>query len=70
MGYIKRSIEDNLLKSAETFKAVLLTGPRQVGKSTLLKKMFADRKYISLDDPFLEQQAKEKIGRASCRERV
>lgn len=59
MGYIKRSIEDNLLKSAETFKAVLLTGPRQVGKSTLLKKMFADRKYISLDDPFLEQQAKE-----------
>lgn len=59
MGYIKRSIEDKLLKSAETFKAVLLTGPRQVGKSTLLKKMFADRKYISLDDPFLEQQAKE-----------
>ena len=59
MGYIKRSIEDKLLKSAETFKAVLLTGPRQVGKSTLLKKMFADRKYITLDDPFLEQQAKE-----------
>lgn len=59
MGYITRSIEDKLLKSDETFKAVLLTGPRQVGKSTLLKKLFTGRKYISLDDPFLEQQAKE-----------
>jgi len=59
MDYIKRSIEDKLLKSSKTFKAVLLTGPRQVGKSTLLKTQFPNRKYISLDDPFLEQQAKE-----------
>ncbi len=59
MEYIRRSIEEKLLKSSETFKAVLLTGPRQVGKSTLLKKQFSDWKYVSLDDPFLEQQARE-----------
>jgi len=53
MRYIRRSLEEQLLKSVQTFKAVLLTGPRQVGKSTLLKKLFPDRKYISLDDPFL-----------------
>ena len=59
MAYIHRSIEEKLKKSAGTYKAVLVTGPRQVGKSTLLKKVFEGRKYVSLDDPFLEQQAKE-----------
>lgn len=59
MKYINRGIEENLRRATQTFKAVLVTGPRQVGKSTLLKKVFDDRKYISLDDPFLEQQAKE-----------
>ena len=59
MEYIKRSIEHKLLETSKTFKSVLLTGPRQVGKSTLLKNTFPGRKYVSFDDPFLEQQAKE-----------
>lgn len=59
MAYIHRSIEEKLKKAADTYKAVLVTGPRQVGKSTLLKKVFEGRKYVSLDDPFLEQQAKD-----------
>ena len=57
--YITRHLEEKLLKSNETYKSVLVTGARQVGKSTLLKQIFPDRKYISLDDPFLEEQAKE-----------
>ncbi len=57
--YIARSLETRLTKASETFKAVLVTGPRQVGKSTLLKKLFPDRKYVSLDDPFLEEQASQ-----------
>ena len=57
--YIPRHLEKRLLKSSETYKAVLVTGARQVGKSTLLKTMFPERKYVSLDDPFLEEQAKE-----------
>ena len=59
MDYIARALEKRLYKYEKTYKAVLITGARQVGKSTLLKKVFPDRKYVSLDDPFLEQQAKE-----------
>ena len=58
MKYITRKIEKKLLASSKTFKAVLLTGARQVGKSTVLKTVFPDYKYVSLDDPFLEEQAK------------
>lgn len=59
MTYIHRSIEERLIKAVETYKAVLVTGPHQVGKSTMLKKAFSDRKYVSLDDPFLEEQANQ-----------
>lgn len=59
MDYISRALEGRLRRYEKTYKAVMVTGVRQVGKSTLLKKVFPDRKYVSLDDPFLEQQAKE-----------
>ncbi|MBQ9772036.1 MAG: ATP-binding protein [Lentisphaeria bacterium] len=59
MKYIERAIEKKLLEVSRNYKSVLITGCRQVGKSTLLKKIFPDYKYVSLDDPFLEQQAKE-----------
>ncbi|MGN0153800.1 MAG: ATP-binding protein [Lachnospiraceae bacterium] len=58
MDYIKRSIEERISNAEKTFKAVLVTGARQTGKSTMLKKMFPDKKYITFDDPFVEQQAK------------
>lgn len=59
MDYISRALEERLQKYEKTYKAILVTGARQVGKSTLLKKLFADRRYVSLDDPFMEQQARE-----------
>lgn len=62
MDYITRALEERIHKYEKTYKAVLITGARQVGKSTLLKKVFPDRKYVSLDDPFLEEQAKEAGG--------
>ena len=58
MEYIKRSIEDVIERSAETFKAVLVTGARQTGKSTLLSRLYPDVKMITFDDPFMEDQAK------------
>lgn len=58
MRYINRAMENRLEKYSRTYKAVLVTGARQVGKSTLLKKVFPERRYISLDDPFLEEQAR------------
>lgn len=58
MDYIRRSIEERIAQANQTFKAVLVTGARQTGKSTVLKKMFPERNYVTFDDPFLEQQAK------------
>ncbi|MDE7162596.1 MAG: ATP-binding protein [Clostridia bacterium] len=59
MNYIKRSIEKVVQKSDKTFKCILVTGARQTGKSTMIKKLFPNKKYISFDDPFVEEQAKE-----------
>lgn len=59
MAYIHRSLEARLNRAVETYKAILVTGPRQVGKSTLLKQVFQHRRYVSLDDPFLEEQANQ-----------
>lgn len=54
MNYIKRSMEDTFLKINQQYAAILLTGPRQVGKTTMLEKLMSsmnlDRTYISLDD--------------------
>lgn len=58
MKYIKRSIEGIVEKAAGTFKAVLITGARQTGKSTLLKKMYPEIRQVTFDDPFIEEQAK------------
>lgn len=48
---LKRSLESTLRLVNTTFPVLLLTGPRQVGKTTLLKAMAADRHYVTLDDP-------------------
>ena len=50
MAYIKRHIAETLAKMLSQFKVVLVTGPRQVGKSTLLKNELKDFEYVSLDD--------------------
>jgi predicted AAA+ superfamily ATPase len=56
--YIKRAVEEVVLKIADTFPVVLLTGPRQVGKTTMLKKIAGDeRSYVTLDDPMTRELA-------------
>ena len=54
---IKRAISGTILDMATKFPVVTLTGPRQSGKSTLLKSCFADYKYVSLEDPDVRQLA-------------
>ena len=48
--YIKRTSEDVIKRLSKQFKVVLVTGARQVGKSTLLKYCDENRNYVSLDD--------------------
>ena len=62
MSYIKRHIEQSLLKANKSFKALLVTGSRQVGKSTLLKEVFPDQNYITFDNPLLLSQAQNEPG--------
>ena len=51
--YIKRNIESVLKTRAKHSKCLLITGPRQVGKSTLLKKIYSSTKYYTFDDKIL-----------------
>lgn len=51
--YIKRSIESLLRKRAKNSRCILVTGARQVGKSTLLKKLYSDVAYVTFDDKLL-----------------
>ena len=49
--YYTRTLESHILKASKQFPALLLTGPRQIGKTTLLKHLCEDeRTYVSLDD--------------------
>ena len=48
---IERILKQKLLEMTNKYPIVTLTGPRQSGKSTLLKTSFPDYKYVSLEDP-------------------
>jgi len=58
--YITRAIEPVIKKAAAEFPAVVLTGPRQSGKTTVLKRMFSEScRYVSLELPDVRQAALE-----------
>ena len=50
--YIRRSIESIILETSMDYGCLLLVGPRQVGKTTMLEHLMdgTDRKKVSLDD--------------------
>lgn len=63
--YIKRAAEDTIERISQMFPVLLVTGPRQVGKTTLLQKLAekqrnlgVERKYVTLDDPDVRYLAK------------
>ena len=59
---IERKAYASLMRLAEQFPVVAITGPRQSGKSTLTKYAFPDKKYISFDDKNLRELAKSNPG--------
>lgn len=62
MKYIKRAMEETFLRLNKQFPAILITGPRQVGKTTMLQKLMKEenaiRSYVTLDDLAERQLAK------------
>jgi predicted AAA+ superfamily ATPase len=60
-NYIKRDMEDLVIDLSKQYPAILVTGPRQVGKTTMLKKLMegTDRTYVTLDDLSDRKLAKE-----------
>ena len=59
MTYIHRSLERKFLKMSSAFKVVMLTGARQVGKSTMLKTLAKNtgRVCVSMDDADIRELA-------------
>lgn len=52
MNYMVRNLEEVVKQVTKEYPVVLVTGPRQVGKTTMLQKLMenTDRSYLSLDD--------------------
>ena len=57
--YIKRHAEATIQALAKQFGAVLVTGPRQVGKTTMLQYILDDMNYVTMDDAILRAAAVE-----------
>jgi len=55
--FLDREIRNQLLKAADQFPVVVLTGARQAGKTTILQNLFPHYRYVSLDLPSLAEQA-------------
>lgn len=56
---IYRIATDKLTQLASHFKAVAVVGPRQSGKTTLVRELFGQKPYVSLEDPDNRQYALE-----------
>jgi predicted AAA+ superfamily ATPase len=60
MTYIARTLEKAFRRAAAEFPVLLLAGPRQAGKTTLLRHLAGvERRYVDLDDPWARQLAQE-----------
>src|SRR4030067_1183503 len=55
-----RMLARTILKALKSFPAIVVTGPRQSGKTTLLKTLFSNtHRFVTLEDPDVRIRAKE-----------
>lgn len=60
--YLQRHAEKAVKRLSTMFGAILVAGPRQVGKTTMLKSITSDINYATLDDPIVLAGASEESG--------
>ena len=60
--YIKRHAEKTVDQLSKMFGAVLVAGPRQVGKTTMLDQLTGEMNKVTLDDPIVRASAEEESG--------
>lgn len=60
--YVKRHAEATIGKLAKMFGAILVAGPRQVGKTTMLQNLTQGINYATLDDPIVRAGAEGQGG--------
>lgn len=58
MRYIPRQLAPVLSQAAKSFPAVVVTGPRRAGKTTLLRRMFPAARYVLLEDPDVQDRVR------------
>jgi uncharacterized protein len=56
---IERELQQKIVRAAEKMPVVSVTGPRQSGKTTLVKTAFPDFRYLNFEDPVIRQFAEE-----------
>ena len=54
---IARSISAEIIRLSKKFPVITITGPRQSGKTTLIRNLFPDKKYVSMEIPETRLQA-------------
>jgi len=58
MLFVPRQLAPILLDASRHFPAVVVTGPRRAGKTTLVRKMFANARYVLLEDPDVQERVR------------
>lgn len=54
MRFVPRKLANVVMKASRHFPAVVVTGPRRAGKTTLLRKLFPKARYVLLEDPDIQ----------------